>query len=54
MEISGHRPRSVFDRYNTASEDDLREAMQRMSDYVVAQPTQNNVTRLRPAAGVGR
>jgi hypothetical protein len=33
---------------------DLREAMQRTSDYVAAQPTQNNVTRLRPAAGVGR
>jgi integrase len=36
IEISGHRTRSIFDRYNITSEDDRREAMQRMSDYVSA------------------
>ena len=48
MEISGHRTRLIFDRYNITSEDDLREAMQRTSDYMSAQPADRAVTRLRP------
>ena len=39
--------RHVTGYYNITSEEDLREAMQRTSDYVAAQPTQSNVTRLR-------
>lgn len=46
MEISGHRTRSIFDRYNITSEEDLRDAMRRTTEYVHAQPSQSNVVAL--------
>ncbi len=39
MTSGGHQTRSVFDRYNIVSEDDVREAMGKITAYVTSLPT---------------
>jgi hypothetical protein len=46
MAISGHRTRSVFDRYNIASDEDLRLAVKQTTEHIKAQPTLRRVVAI--------
>jgi hypothetical protein len=43
MTISGHKTRSVFDRYNIVSPDDLKEASTKMEAYLRSQNHGHNL-----------
>jgi integrase len=55
MRISGHKTRSIFDRYNIVSDQDLTEAMQKLQKFQAAEPasqppqTESRVSAVRLA-----
>lgn len=46
MELSGHKTRRIFDRYNIVSDEDLNAATDRLEDHLTRQPAASKVTRL--------
>lgn len=54
MTLSGHKTRSIFDRYNIVSEADLEQAAQRLQSHLAAQSNQKSITPIGDHAKYGR
>ncbi len=43
MTLSGYKTRTIFDRYNIASEVDLEQAAERLQSHLAGHPTQTTI-----------
>jgi hypothetical protein len=53
MELTGHKTRSVFERYNIVSPNDKDSAVQKLASYLDAQPTAPTIVPLTTGEKTG-
>jgi integrase len=51
LQVTGHRTRSIFDRYSIVDDEDIREALVKVQALVETLPTERTVVPLRTAVG---
>jgi len=49
MQITGHKTRSMFKRYNITDERDIREALRKEQEYLKSLPSETNVAGFKKA-----
>ncbi len=45
--MSGHKTNSIYRRYDIIDEEDMKESMGKVQDYLKAQPKGSKVTQIR-------